>query len=210
MNQSAAAAMFGPLAIGGVLTVLVYMGGHVSGAHYNPAVSLAFFLRGGFKFGDLVAYWIAQFGAACLAAVVVSVIIPNSATDGELATNSSDYPIGDGWSLQSAGPWLIEVLFTFALVLVIFNVAVSAATTGNSHYGLAIGFTVMAAAYAGGHISGSALNPAVGVGPNLIKLWMGGDAEALRQIVLYVVGPVTGAGLAVVVFKIQESSVNAS
>ena len=135
---------------------------------------------------------------------MVSLIVPDAATDGQLATNYFGLAIGDAWTLQSPGPWLVEVLFSFLLMLVILNVALSSATSGNPYYGLAIGFIVMAAAYTGGAVSGAALNPAVGIGPNLVKSLLGGDSSALNHAVLYVVGPVTGASAAVVVFKLQE------
>jgi aquaporin Z len=94
------------------------------------------------------------------------------------------------------------VLFTFALALVVLNVATSRHTKGNSYYGLAIGFTVMAGAFAGGGISGGAFNPAVGTGPTIVRALMGdGTWSALW---LYLVGPFAGGALAAMVFKIQE------
>jgi aquaporin Z len=101
---------------------------------------------------------------------------------------------------------LIEILFTFALCLVVLNTATSSGTKGNSFFGLAIGFTVMVGAYAGGAISGGAFNPAVGIGPNLVKGLMGGDPAAMSNIVLHVAGPLAGGILAAIVFKMQESA----
>lgn len=195
-----------PLAIGCALMIMVYMGGHVSGAHYNPAVSLAAMLRGALNSAELVPYWIAQVAGATAAAIVVSVIIPGGEGDAAGANFFGPAP-GAGHSLSSIGPWLIEILFTFALCLVVLNCATSSGTSNNSFYGLAIGFTVVVAAFAGGGISGGAYNPAVGIGPNLIKGTLGGDASALSNIVLHVAGPLCGGVLAAFVFKMQEAHV---
>ena len=96
----------------------------------------------------------------------------------------------------------IEILFTFALALVILNVATSKATENNSYYGLAIGFTVMGAAFAGGGISGGAFNPAVGMGPMLVDVTLGNGT--FGNLWLYLVGPFAGGALAAIVFKFQE------
>lgn len=139
-----------PLAIGSVLMVMVYAGGHISGAHYNPAVTLAVLLRGRATGAELGAYAVVQVAAAVLAAMTV-LYFKGAAPVVPLA-------------LEVGPALLAELLFTFALVFVILNVATARGTEGNSYYGLAIGFTVMGAAYAIGGVSGAALNPAVTVG----------------------------------------------
>jgi len=198
-----------PLAIGCSLMIMVYMGGHVSGGHYNPAVSLAAAIRGAMSKADLIPYWLVQVAGACAAALVISVvIIPVEATEDVAAISYFFGPApGDGYLLSSPGPWIVEILFTFALALVVLSTATSAGTKGNSFYGLAIGFTVVVAAFAGGPISGGAFNPAVGIGPNLIKGLLGGSPESLHNIVLHVVGPLIGGALAAIVFTIQEKYV---
>ncbi len=201
-------AVLGPLAIGSALMIMVYMGGHISGAHYNPAVTVALLMRGACKVADVIPYWVAQIGGAIAAAFVVSVIMPNTAGAGDFANNYFGPAPGPGHLVNSPGPWIIEILFTFALALVVLNVATSSGTAKNSYYGLAIGFTVMVGAYAGGAISGGAFNPAVGIGPNLLKGTLGGDPDALRNILLHVVGPVLGAVLAAIVFRFQEAWVD--
>ena len=99
---------------------------------------------------------------------------------------------------------LVEVLFTFALALVILNVATVDSVSDNAYYGLAIGLTVAAGAFAAGPISGGALNPAVGVGPILLDVVLNaGSASALW---LYLVGPTLGATVAVWVFNLQHGA----
>jgi len=181
---------FAPLAIGTALMVMVYMGGHVSGAHYNPAVSLAMLIRrqlDGRQFGSYVA---AQLIGAILAGLAVR------------ATLSQTFVAAPADGIGIAPPLLVEILFTFALVLVIMNVAVSPKTTGNSFYGLAIGFTLMAGAFAGGPVSGGAFNPAVGLGPMVVHAILGDGG--FGNAWLYVVGPCTGGILAALVFGLQE------
>ncbi len=201
LSQGAELANFAPLAIGSALMIMVYMGGHVSGGHYNPAVTLAAFLRGATKAADVVPYWVAQIAGSIVAALAVSYII----LPGDNGANYFGPFPGDGYTLSSAGPWLVEILFTFALALVVLNCATSSGTSGNSFYGLAIGFTVVVGAFAGGAISGGAFNPAVGIGPNLIKGTMGGHPEVFPAMALHVVGPLIGGALAAAVFKFQEA-----
>lgn len=178
-----------PLAIGSTLMVMVYMGGHVSGAHYNPAVSISLVLRGALDKGDLLPYIAAQVLGAWFAAAAVFLI-----TGGTFAPAP-----GSGYTV---GPVLLsEILITFALVLVILNVATAKATEGNSYYGLAIGFTVMAGAYAVGPVSGGAFNPAVGIGPILMDT-LAGDGS-MANLWLYLVGPIAGGLGAVAVFRLQ-------
>lgn len=155
------AAALAPLAIGSALMVMVYAGGHISGGHYNPAVTLAVWLRGKCTAAEMPAYWIAQVlgGAAAAFAVLYLKGSPEVIT-----------------ATPAIGPALLaEFLFTFALCYVVLNVATAKGTEGNSNYGLAIGFTVLVGAYAVGGISGGAFNPAVAVGVTLMGLSAPGD-----------------------------------
>jgi aquaporin Z len=178
-----------PLAIGSMLMVMVYMGGHVSGAHYNPAVTLAVLIRGGMPARDVVPYIGAQVLGAWLAAGSVYVIT---------GTTFAPAPAVEA---SPGAALLAEVLVTFALVLVILNVATAEATKGNSYYGLAIGFTVAAGAYAVGPVSGGAFNPAVGIGPIVVDSLSG--PGGFGNLWLYLVGPLIGGIAAVPVFRIQ-------
>jgi aquaporin Z len=141
-----------PLAIGAVLMTMVYAGGHISGGHFNPAVSLAVFLRGRLALRDLGPYVAAQVVGGLAAAGVSRFVVD---VDPEALTVS-----GRG----IAAAFVAELLFTFALAYVVLNVATSKDHPNNSFYGLAIGFTVLAGAVAVGTVSGAAFNPAVGIG----------------------------------------------
>jgi aquaporin Z len=145
-----------PLAIGAVLMVMVYAGGHLSGGHYNPAVTLAALVRRRIGLRDAGGYWLAQFGAGLLAAVVVRIIIDPA----RVASMPTMTLTGAG--VRAA--FVVELLFTFALCYVVLNVATSRDHPDNSFFGLAIGFTVVAGAFAVGAISGGAFNPAVTIG----------------------------------------------
>jgi aquaporin Z len=144
------------LAIGSALMIMVFAGGHISGGHYNPAVTLGAYLRGGFEGKDVLPYWLAQGIGAGMAALAVKAIHVS--------------PIHTTTSLPVGPALMAEFLFTFALVYVVLNVATSKDSAGNSYYGLAIGFTVMAGVMAVGGISGGAFNPAVALGISAIGL----------------------------------------
>jgi aquaporin Z len=179
-----------PLAIGAALMVMVYLGGHISGAHYNPAVTVALLLRGKLSPGDGAPYLVAQLLAAFLASGAVFLV----AGDTFAPAPGADASVGQAF--------LAEALFTFALVLVILNVATAKATEGNDYYGLAIGFTVMTGAFAVGNVSGGAFNPAVGTGPIVFQAIVAGGS--LENLWLYWAAPLTGAVVAAVVFALQH------
>jgi aquaporin Z len=169
-----------PLAIGAVLMVMVYAGGHISGAHYNPAVTLAVYLRGKATASDLGGYWIAQLVGAAVAALVVKSLKLTGA---------------DAGSIQTVPALLAEFLFTFGLAYVVLNVATTRGTEGNSYYGLAIGLTVTAGAYAVGPISGGVFNPAVAVGITILGL------SHLSSIWIYIVANFAGGATAALLFN---------
>ncbi len=179
---------FAPLAIGSVLMVMVYMGGHISGAHYNPAVSLAVFMRGKIDQTEFIKYVGTQLVAAIVAAIVSGYLTGGYFTPAPGA--------------EAVPAVVAEFIFTFALALVVLNVATADETAGNSFYGLAIGFTVMVGATAAGGISGGAFNPAVGVGPMIVNAVMADGG--FGDIWIYLVGPFGGGAAAAMVFKMQH------
>jgi aquaporin Z len=178
-TEETGAGALAPLAIGAGLMVMVFAGGHISGGHFNPAVSTAVFLRGRMASNEWTGYVAAQFVAAILAGLMVRIV------GGEEAT--ADFP-GAGRML------LAEFLFTFALAWVVLNVATARGTEGNSFYGLAIGFTVLAGAFAVGGISGGAFNPAIAVGLMVTGLFHWGD------IWIYLLADLLGAAAAATAF----------
>jgi aquaporin Z len=151
---------FTPLAAGSALMVMVYAGGHISGGHFNPAVTLAALWRRRIGLVDAVAYWIAQLAAGAVAAVLARVVVNPRAV-------ATLHPAGHALTATA----VVEFLFTFALCYVVLNVATSKDQQGNSFFGLAIGFTVLAGAFAVGGISGGAFNPAVTLGAAVAGLF---------------------------------------
>jgi aquaporin Z len=178
-------AAFAPLAIGAVLMVLVYAGGHISGAHYNPAVSLGVFLRGRLSQSEMGFYWIAQLVAAFLAAWLARFT----------ANPASVHTLTLSGAHEIFAALLAEFVFTFALVYVVLNVATSKDQPNNQFFGLAIGFTVGAGAFAVGSVSGAAFNPAVAFGAMLMGIvnW--------SNLWVYLLAEVLGAAVAAVVFR---------
>jgi aquaporin Z len=170
-----------PLAIGSALMIMVYAGGHVSGGHYNPAVTLAVWMRGRCDTLDVPAYMAAQVMGGIAAAFVVLFVKSGA----EVTASSPDI-------LRAL---VAEFLFTFALCYVVLNVATAKATEGNSYFGLAIGFTVLVGALAVGDVSGGAFNPAVAIGITVMGLskWM--------NIWVFIVANFAGGAAAAIAFK---------
>jgi aquaporin Z len=171
-----------PLAIGAILMVMVFMGGHVSGAHYNPAVTLGVYLRGKCSASDVPGYMVAQVAGAIAAAGVVMFLKGGASPLAPMQINVVHALVA-------------EFIYTFALVSVVLNVATCRGTSGNSFYGLAIGFTVLAGAYSVGAVSGGAFNPAVAIGATILGLF------APANIWVYLVANFAAAAAAAAVFK---------
>jgi aquaporin Z len=170
-----------PLAIGAALMVMVYAGGHISGAHYNPAVTFSVWMRGRIGADEMIPYWVAQVAGAAAAASAVGYLRAGAETVA---------------MVPEVGPALLaEFLFTFALAYVVLNVATSKDHDGNSFYGLAIGMTLMTGAFAVGDISGGAFNPAVAVGISMMGL------SAWSSIWIFMVACFGGGAAAAMVFK---------
>jgi len=170
-----------PLAIGAALMVMIFAGGHISGGHYNPAVTLGVWIRGKCDTKDVAPYMAFQIVGAALAAAAMKFLKAGV----HIPTNNP--PV-----LASL---LVEFLFTFALVYVVLNVATAKGTAGNSFYGLAIGMTVMTGAFAVGDISGGAFNPAVAIGITVMGL------SAWSSIWIFLIANFAGGAVAAFTFK---------
>jgi aquaporin Z len=176
-------AALAPVAIGAALMVMVYAGGHVSGAHFNPAVTLSVFVRGRISATEALVYAVAQLaGGTCGGLIGRWVVDPDEVQAVSLSGH------------QRAAALVVEVLLTFMLAYVVLNVATSSDHPHNSFYGLAIGFTVLAGAVSVGGISGGAFNPAVAVGGSVAGLF------AWSSLWVYLIAQVVGGVLAGVVF----------
>ena len=177
----AGAGVMAPLAIGSALMVMIFAGGHISGGHYNPAVTLAVFLRGRCPASDVAPYFGAQVAGAVLAALVVKFLKAGAPV---LALAPAVLPAA-----------VAEFLFTFALCHVVLNVATAKGTANNSFYGLAIGMTVMTGAFAVGPLSGGAFNPAVAIGASVLGLF------AWSNLWIYLLSNLLGGAVAALVFR---------
>ncbi len=177
-----------PLAIGAVLMVMIYAGAHISGAHYNPAVTLAVLIRGKIGVPEAIGYMMVQIAGA-LTAVLLSKVL-----------NENEVPTSISVNMTQA--LIAEVLGTFALAYVVLNVATAKGNAGNSFYGLAIGFTVLACAIGLGKYSGGAFNPAVAIGASVAEIFQ------WKDIWIYLVGCFGGAALAAIVFRINNPGDN--
>ena len=177
---AAAPGMIPPLAIGSVLMAMIYAGGHISGAHYNPAVTLGVFLRGRCPASDVLPYCGAQLLGAAVAAWIVGFALRGAPVTPLLA------PV--------VGAFLAEFLFTFALVYVVLNVATADATAGNSYFGLAIGLTVVT-----GHSPSARCRERPSIRPSPSGL----DPGPLpwSNLWLYIVAELLGGAAAAFVFK---------
>jgi len=168
---------------------MVFMGGHVSGAHYNPAVTLGVFLRGKIPLKKALFYVFTQ----VLAAITASAC-------GYWLTGVHPAP-GPAPSFTSGHAFVVEVLYTLILVLVVLNVATTESQEDNSFFGLAIGFIVCVGAFSVGGISGAVFNPAVGTGLLLVHAFAGGS---FQDIWIFWLAPLLGAVGAALVFRITN------
>jgi aquaporin Z len=183
---TARAGTLAPLAIGSALMVMVFAGGHISGGHYNPAVSTAALVRGKLPAGDYGAYILTQLMAAVLAGLLVGAM---------------GYAPASAMALAGSGTMLVaEFLFTFALAFVVLHVATAPDTENNSYFGLAIGFTLATGAFAVGSVSGGALNPAVALGASVLGLF------SWSHIWIYLIAEFAGGAAAAVAFLLTQPS----
>lgn len=178
------------LVFGLVIAVMIYALGHISGAHFNPAVTLAFALVRHFPWRRLPGYWLAQFLGAVLAAACLRFLL------GQVAYLGATIPSGSGGVWQSFG---FECLLTFFLMVVIMAMATDTRAVGQAA-ALAIGATVGLEALFAGPISGASINPARSLGPALIS-W------TWTAQWVYVLAPMIGAVAGAYVYRwLREGS----
>lgn len=177
------------IALGATIMGLIYMGQPISGAHYNPAITLAVVVRGGFAWKEAGFYVLAQLLGAFGAVNLVQILVQDA---------SFVYLLGLAGSASNIQALLVETFLTFLLTLVYLNVCTGKAAIGNSYFGLAVGGTLAGIFYVGHHISGGAFNPALGIAPNVM-------AANWAPIWIYLVGPFLGASLAGFVYRVQHN-----
>mgnify|MGYP001379547465 FL=1 len=180
-----------PVAIGLGLAVLVYMGAHISGAHYNPVVSLAMLINNQIELKEFSFYLASQL----LGSVVATYFIMLLGNDFNVVSNTNDI----------SSFFVAEILFTFLLVFVILNVALNKNLKGNQFYGLAIGLTVTAGAFTVGNISGAVFNPAVSFGPSLFSFIdpqvVGTNVSSSDFFIYYLISGTIGSVIASYLYK---------
>lgn len=147
------------LVFGLIITVMIYAFGHISGAHFNPAVTLGFVLARHFPIHRLWMYWGAQFAGAILASLCLRWLL------GDVAHLGATLPTGNGGAWQS---FALEALLTFFLMVVIMAMATDTRAVGQAA-ALAIGATVALEALFAGPISGASMNPARSLAPALVS-----------------------------------------
>lgn len=191
-----AVAMGGALnvfAAAAALTVAIYIGAHISGGHFNPAVSLGVFMQKKLSPADLAGYWISQIAGGVAAAAVAFA----------LSTSNTKFLTGAAEGVSWGRAAIAEAIFTFLLVFTVLQVALPKKVEGNQYFALAIGLTVIVGGLSIGSISGGALNPAVGIGPLLFDIANIGDH--MSNISMYIVGPMVGGAIASVVHTVVQA-----
>lgn len=179
-----------PLAIASVLMILVYAGGYISGAHYNPAVTFSLALSRNYPVVSARRYMLVQI----LGAVAGSLIA--TGMSGEILAPVPTEPI-------LFGALIAEIVFSALLCYTVLHTTTR--KDGNNFYGLAIGAVLLVAAVVAGPISGAVLNPAIGIGALISQFLLQAPIQPTATL-LYVVGPMTGALCAAAIYGIQKNS----
>jgi aquaporin Z len=178
-----------PISIGAILMAMIFATGKVSGGHFNPAVTLGVYARGKIDGNNAFSYVAVQLiGGLCAGCTYLAML-------------GASFTLGPGLGYGLAAVCIVEVLFTAALVFVVLSVATTVQDEGNWYFGLAIGFTVMSAAFAIGPISGCSLNPAVTFGVILSNFIHTGYLK-VSLLLVYTMAPLLGSLLAVMFFNI--------
>jgi len=178
-----------PISIGAILMSMIFATGKVSGGHFNPAVTFGVYCRGKIHGGSAFGYALTQLAAGVVAGVVYVEML------------GASFTLGPGVGYNLAAVCIVETIFSAALVYVVLSVATTQQDDGNWYFGLAIGFTVMSAAFAIAPISGCSLNPAVAFGIMFSNFLHTGYLR-VSFLLLYMITPLFGALIAVGFFQI--------
>ncbi|MBU1007783.1 aquaporin [Candidatus Dependentiae bacterium] len=171
-----------PIAIGTMLAVIMYLGAHISGGHYNPAVTLAIWLRGKLKSKDVLYYMFFQVLGGFFAAAIYWFL-----------ADQRYYP-APAAGVSYPKVFAVELIFTFFLAFVVLVVMTTKKVKLTNMFGLVIGFALMTIAFLGG-----TYNPAVSLGPSLFDLIFGGSA--ITHVPVYLLGTFSGGGLAALAYR---------
>lgn len=174
-------------AFGLVITVMIYACGHISGAHFNPAVTIAFIVSGDFLLNNVIQYLISQVLGAISASLLLKLLF------GNILYLGSTLPTLPNGNAAVPVSFIMEFVFTFCLMFVIMSVSTDSRAEG-SFAGLAIGFTVFLGALVAGPISGGSFNPARSIGPAIVS-------GCYEHLWLYIVTPILGAICASLCYK---------
>jgi MIP family channel proteins len=178
------------IAHGVAIAVMVSAVGHISGAHFNPAVTVAFLITRRIKLGLALVYWLAQAGGAALAALLLRDLLPRAASD---AVKLGVPALGHG--VDASAGFALEAIFTFFLAWVVFATAVDPRGTFKSIAGLAIGLTITIDILFGGPLTGAAMNPARAFGPELV-------GNHWSHAWVWYAGPIVGASVAAAMYEL--------
>lgn len=204
-NAVVSGSILAPVAIGAALMIAIYAGGHISGAHYNPAVTIAVWFRGKIGMIEMFFYWGAQIAGAIAAALLVRYIHGTTVLEivATFSTQANEFQsqvlakakVQPATSAPGHIIFVVELIWTAVLAWVVLNTATAKQNAGNSFYGLAIGFTVVVGAISLGGISAGVFNPAVFIGLSVMKL------KPITDIFLFWGAQFLGGILAALVFK---------
>jgi len=177
-----------PIVFGVTIATMIYAVGHISGAHFNPAVTLAFAVVKRFPKGELVMYWAAQFLGAIVAITTLHLLLPSGVGYG-----ATTLYMGVGGGISQGQAFALETLLTFFLMFVIISVATDSRAVGTMA-GFAIGSTVMLAAAVMGPLTGASMNPARTFAPNIFQ-------GEYADLWIYMTAPLLGAVLGAIVYE---------
>ena len=188
------------LAFGLTIVAMAYSIGNISGCHINPAVSLGVLLSGGMKLGEFIGYVISQIVGALAGAGILALIFNLGGVEDKTGGFGSNGLAGVGGNAVAG--LVVEIVLTFIFVIAILGVTSKKAGHG-SFGGLVIGLTLVVVHILGIGLTGTSVNPARSIGPALVAMFTG-NAEPIGAIWVFIVGPLVGAALAALVYKVLE------